>query len=68
MESICVINLFKNEVVSYWNLLIYEILNNLYVCMRGAGISLLFYFSCSVPALPVKNLTGSGPVHPALAG
>lgn len=22
----------------------------------------------SVPALPVKNLTGSGPVHPALAG
>lgn len=25
-------------------------------------------FSCSVPALPVKNLTGSGPFHPALAG
>lgn len=23
---------------------------------------------CRVPALPVKNLTGSGPVHPALAG
>lgn len=25
-------------------------------------------FSCRVPALPVKNLTGSGPLHPALAG
>lgn len=24
--------------------------------------------SCRVPALPVKNLNGTGPVHPALAG
>ncbi len=28
----------------------------------------LFPVICRVPALPVKNLTGSGPVHPALAG
>lgn len=27
-----------------------------------------FSSACRVPALPVKNLTGSGPVHPALAG
>ena len=25
-------------------------------------------FSSRVPALPVKNLNGTGPVHPALAG
>uniref|UniRef100_A0A8B9SWF3 E3 ubiquitin-protein ligase n=1 Tax=Anas platyrhynchos TaxID=8839 RepID=A0A8B9SWF3_ANAPL len=29
---------------------------------RGAGSQ------CPVPALPVKNLNGTGPVHPALAG
>uniref|UniRef100_A0A8C9UT50 E3 ubiquitin-protein ligase n=1 Tax=Spermophilus dauricus TaxID=99837 RepID=A0A8C9UT50_SPEDA len=28
----------------------------------------LFSYSRSVPALPVKNLNGTGPVHPALAG
>ncbi len=28
----------------------------------------LFPVIFRVPALPVKNLTGSGPVHPALAG
>lgn len=27
-----------------------------------------FFSPYRVPALPVKNLTGSGPVHPALAG
>lgn len=26
------------------------------------------FFSCSVPTVPVKNLNGSSPVHPALAG
>lgn len=28
----------------------------------------ILLISCRVPALPVKNLTGSGPLHPALAG
>ncbi|EHA97654.1 Protein deltex-1 [Heterocephalus glaber] len=28
----------------------------------------LFSCPCRVPALPVKNLNGTGPVHPALAG
>ncbi|XP_064322512.1 E3 ubiquitin-protein ligase DTX1 [Phalacrocorax carbo] len=35
---------------------------------RGAGLSARATVPPGVPALPVKNLNGTGPVHPALAG
>ncbi|NWZ28626.1 DTX1 ligase, partial [Asarcornis scutulata] len=35
---------------------------------RGAGVSARAAVPPGVPALPVKNLNGTGPVHPALAG
>ncbi|XP_042742156.1 E3 ubiquitin-protein ligase DTX1 [Lagopus leucura] len=35
---------------------------------RGAGSSARTAVPPGVPALPVKNLNGTGPVHPALAG
>ncbi|NWS64775.1 DTX1 ligase, partial [Chunga burmeisteri] len=35
---------------------------------RGAGLGARATVPPGVPALPVKNLNGTGPVHPALAG
>ncbi|NWT17147.1 DTX1 ligase, partial [Vireo altiloquus] len=35
---------------------------------RGAGLGARAAVPPGVPALPVKNLNGTGPVHPALAG
>ncbi|NXL67856.1 DTX1 ligase, partial [Chordeiles acutipennis] len=35
---------------------------------RGAGLGARATVPTGVPALPVKNLNGTGPVHPALAG
>ncbi|KAK2538073.1 E3 ubiquitin-protein ligase DTX1 [Columba livia] len=35
---------------------------------RGGGLSTRATVPPGVPALPVKNLNGTGPVHPALAG
>uniref|UniRef100_G1LQM3 E3 ubiquitin-protein ligase n=1 Tax=Ailuropoda melanoleuca TaxID=9646 RepID=G1LQM3_AILME len=35
---------------------------------RAAGVSARASIPPGVPALPVKNLNGTGPVHPALAG
>lgn len=34
----------------------------------GAGVHYGLFSPLRVPALPVKNLNGTGPVHPALAG
>ncbi|KAB1255781.1 E3 ubiquitin-protein ligase DTX1 [Camelus dromedarius] len=36
--------------------------------LSSLGFCYLIYFNSMVPALPVKNLNGTGPVHPALAG
>lgn len=58
MQNTCIIILLRNDNIA---------LNECMMCPLIAVFT-LFYFSCSVPALPVKNLTGSGPVHPALAG
>lgn len=36
--------------------------------VRAAGPHLVLCFLCRVPTVPVKNLNGSSPVNPALAG